>query len=443
MNNRVVFYTLGCKLNFTETSAISRQFSDKGFVKVNFDEQADIYVINTCSVTENADKECRKIVNRALNISPGACIAVIGCFAQLKPYQVADIPGVDLVLGAAEKFNITNYINHLHKKETAIVKACEISEANTFISSQSDTERTRVFIKVQDGCDYSCAFCTIPLARGKSRSDTIENVLQRVSSAVAHKAKEIVLTGINLGDFGIYESTAHSRNSTFIDLLRQLDTIKGSHRIRISSIEPNLLSEEIIDLVASSKVIVPHFHIPLQSGCDKILRSMRRRYLTSLYTQRIEYIKKKMPHCCIGADVITGFPGETNDDFLMTYNYLEKLDVSYLHVFTYSERDNTAAVSMTHAVPYAERKKRTAMLRMLSEKKQRHFYCGELGKTYEVLFEADNKDGYMHGFTENYIRVKTPYDAHLINQIIPCALKGIDVKGEMEAELQTDCMTEY
>jgi len=435
MKNRVAFHTLGCKLNFTETSAIGRQFRDSGFVKVNFEEESDVYVINTCSVTENADRECKRIVAHALQKSPDAFVAIVGCYAQLKPYQIAEIPGVDLVLGANEKFNITNYIEDLRKKEKAIIKACEISDVKTFVDAQSEHERTRVFLKVQDGCDYSCAFCTIPLARGNSRSDAIENSVHRAKQAVASGAKEIILTGVNLGDFGITDVESGKHETTFYDLAKALDKVEGLQRIRISSIEPNLLSEEIIDMVAASKKFMPHFHIPLQSGSDKILKQMRRRYLTSLYSKRVEYIKNKIPYCCIGVDVIAGFPGETEEDFLATYNYLNDLDISYLHVFTYSERDNTLAADMENVVPVAERKKRNSMLRILSEKKLRHFYNQNKGKTCNVLFEADNKKGFMHGFTENYIKVKTVYDAELINQIIPCEMMEVDEYGEMEVEL--------
>lgn len=431
MKNRVAFHTLGCKLNFTETSAIGRQFRDSGFAKVNFDEPSDVYVINTCSVTENADKECRKLVSKALQKSPDAFVAIVGCYAQLKPNEIAEIPGVDLVLGANEKFNIINYIEDLHKKEKAIVKACEIGDVNTFVDAQSEHERTRVFLKVQDGCDYSCAFCTIPLARGKSRSDTIANAVIRAKQAIEGGAKELILTGVNLGDFGILDTESGKQETTFFELAKTFDQLYEDVRIRISSIEPNLLTEEIIDLVAASNKFMPHFHIPLQSGSDKLLKLMRRRYLTNLYSKRIAYIKNKMPHCCIGVDVIVGFPGETEEDFLATYNYLNALDISYLHVFTYSERDNTLAVEMEGVVPIAERKRRNAMLRILSEKKLRNFYSQHIGQTYNVLFEADNKNGFMHGFTENYIKVKTAYDAELINQIVSCTMNSIDEFGEM------------
>lgn len=436
MKNRVAFHTLGCKLNFTETSAIGRQFRDNGFTKVNFDDPSDVYVINTCSVTENADKECRKLVSKALQKSPDAFVAIVGCYAQLKPNEIAEIPGVDLVLGANEKFNIVNYIEDLHKNEIALVKACEIGDVNNFVNAQSEHERTRVFLKVQDGCDYSCTFCTIPLARGKSRSDTIENAVSRAQQAIAGGAKEIILTGVNLGDFGILDVASGKHEATFLDLVEMLDQMYDDVRIRISSIEPNLLDEEIIDLVAVSKKFMPHFHIPLQSGSDKILKMMRRRYLTNLYSKRIAYIKNKIPDCCIGVDVIVGFPGETEEDFLQTYNYLNGLDISYLHVFTYSERDNTPAAEMKQEVPMAERKKRNKMLRILSEKKLRNFYNQHLGKTYNVLFEADNKSGFMHGFTSNYIKVKTNYNDALINQVHACKLINIDTDGDVKIQFQ-------
>jgi threonylcarbamoyladenosine tRNA methylthiotransferase MtaB len=442
MKNRVAFHTLGCKLNFTETSAIGRQFRDNGFTKVNFDDPSDVYVINTCSVTENADKECRKLVSKALQKSPDAFVAIVGCYAQLKPNEIAEIPGVDLVLGANEKFNIVNYIEDLHKNEKALVKACEIDDVNTFVDAQSEHERTRVFLKVQDGCDYSCTFCTIPLARGKSRSDTLTNVVSRAQLAIAGGAKEIILTGVNLGDFGILDVASGKHEATFLDLVEMLDQMDDDVRIRISSIEPNLLDEEIIDLVAVSKKFMPHFHIPLQSGSDKILKMMRRRYLTNLYSKRIAYIKNKIPNCCIGVDVIVGFPGETEEDFLQTYNYLNGLDISYLHVFTYSERDNTPAAEMKQEVPMAERKKRNKMLRILSEKKLRNFYNQHLGKTYNVLFESDNKSGFMHGFTSNYIKVKTNYNNALINQVHACKLIDIDTDGDVKIQFQQIAITQ-
>jgi threonylcarbamoyladenosine tRNA methylthiotransferase MtaB len=424
----VAFHTLGCKLNFSETSTIARKFEEAGFYKTSFDNGADVYVINTCSVTENADRECKTIVHRALNINPEAFIAVIGCYAQLKPHQISAIEGVDLVLGAKEKFNIVNYIGEAIKRQQAEIFSCEIAEAKEFISSYSVNERTRSFLKVQDGCDYSCSFCTIPLARGSGRSNTIENILLEIENIAERGVKEVVLTGVNLGDFG-YEDIDSKKKISFFDLISELDKIEGIERFRISSIEPNLLSNDIIEFVAASEKFVPHFHVPMQSGSDKILRLMRRRYLKNLYADRISVIKKLMPHCCIGADVIVGFPGETEEDFLRTYNFLNNLDLSYLHVFTYSERDHTPASTFPHNIHIAERKKRNNMLRILSEKKLQNFYEENIGKEFKVLFEADNKNGMMHGFTENYIKVKTPYDSSLINQIVQVNLSGIDEDG--------------
>ncbi len=415
----VSFHTLGCKLNFSETSTIARSFRDAGWQRVEFTEAADVAVINTCSVTENADRECRTIVHRALAANPEAFVVIVGCYAQLKPDAIANIPGVDLVLGATEKFNIIAYLENVEKRNIAKVMACEIADANSFISSHSADDRTRVFLKVQDGCDYSCSFCTIPLARGSSRSDSLQNVIAQANQIASTGAKEIVLTGVNLGDF-------KNNGSLFYDLIRELDQVEGIERFRISSIEPNLLTNEIISFVAQSKKFVPHFHIPLQSGSDKILKLMRRRYLRQLYADRVATIKTLMPNCCIGVDVIVGFPGETEEDFLETYNFLNELDISYLHVFTYSERDNTLAITLPGVVPINERKKRNKMLRILSDKKLRNFYQQHVGKTYKVLFEADHKNGMMHGFTENYIKVKTAYDPSLINQIINVKLNEID-----------------
>lgn len=429
---KVAFHTLGCKLNFSETSAIARQFADAGYQKVDFTDQADFYVINTCSVTENADKECRTIVNRALSHSPDANIIITGCYAQLKPDYIATIPGVDMVLGAAEKFNIISHLNKLSEENTQVF-ACEIADVKSFTPSWSAGDRTRSFLKVQDGCDYSCTFCTIPLARGYSRSDTIENAVVHAQAIVAAGIKEIVLTGVNLGDFGL--NNRKERLSNFYQLIRQLDKVEGIERFRISSIEPNLLSDEIISFVADSQKFLPHFHIPLQSGSDKILKLMRRRYLTPLYRSRIEKIKSLMPHCCIGADVIVGFPGETEEDFLQTYHFLNSLDISYLHVFTYSERENTPAAEMKGVVPHNIRKQRNRMLRILSEKKQQHFYRQFVGETATVLLEGDNKNGYMHGYTANYIKVKIPYDRALVNTLQKVELTGIESSGEMSALL--------
>jgi threonylcarbamoyladenosine tRNA methylthiotransferase MtaB len=432
---KIAFHTLGCKLNFAETSTIARQLMAEGYHRTEFHDNPDIFLINTCSVTENADKECRTIVNRALAVNNKAIIIVTGCFAQLKSETVANIPGVDLVLGANEKFNATTYLEKLLDKGTAQVHSCEIEEVNQFVSSWSEGERTRVFLKVQDGCDYNCSFCTIPFARGASRSQSLEKVLDEVLSITARGVKEIVLTGINLGDYGIYNPEAGKHELNFHDLASALDKLETNVRLRISSIEPNLLNNYIIDLVASSEKFVPHFHIPLQSGSDKILKRMRRRYLTALYRERVEYIKNKMPHCCIGVDVITGFPGETDQDFLETYNFLNELDISYLHVFTYSERANTPAIEMEDPVPMAIRKERNKMLRILSSRKLRLFYESQLGREMPVLFEADHKDGIMHGYTPNYIKVKAGYDSTLINNIMLCRLEEIDSDGDVTVSI--------
>ena len=437
-NKKVAFYTLGCKLNFSETSAISRQFENEGFEKVQFENVADVVVINTCSVTENADKECKKIVKSALKTSPQAFIIVVGCYAQLKPEEIAQIDGVDLVLGASEKFKITDYVNELSKKTRTEIHSCEIENANFFTDAYSIGDRTRAFLKVQDGCDYSCTYCTIPLARGISRSDEVTNVITNAKKIAAQGIKEIVLTGVNIGDYGKGEFGNKKHEHTFLDLVQELDKIETIERIRISSIEPNLLKNETIDFVAQSNRFVPHFHIPLQSGSDKILKLMRRRYLRDLYAERVKKIKSVMPHCCIGVDVIVGFPGETEDDFLDTYNFLNELDISYLHVFTYSERDNTEAIHLADVVPMAVRHKRNKMLRILSAKKRRFFYEQNLGQTFKVLFEADNKNGFMHGFTPNYIKVKTPYDATLINQSMDVSLQSIDKEGEVLIEFLMD-----
>lgn len=432
---KVAFHTLGCKLNFSETSTIGRLFEEQGYQKVDFKEPSDVYVINTCSVTANADKECKQIVKSALNVSPDAYVVVVGCYAQLKPEEIANIEGVDLVLGASEKFKLLNYLNDLTKKSKAEIYSCEIEEANFFVDAYSLGDRTRVFLKAQDGCDYNCSFCTIPLARGKSRSDSVENVVKNATDIAKQNIKEIVLTGVNLGDFGNNASkTSNRKAETFFDLVKQLDGVEGIERFRISSIEPNLLKDEIIEYVAQSKHFVPHFHIPLQSGSNKMLKAMRRRYLRELYAERVAKIKALMPHCCIGVDVIVGFPGETDDDFLDTYNFLNELPISYLHVFTYSERDNTDAIHLPDAVPVAVRKKRNKMLRILSAKKLRSFYEQHLGETRTVLFEGDNKEGFMHGFTDNYVKVKTPFNASLINQLKSVVLKQLDADGSVLIE---------
>lgn len=433
MPKTVAFYTLGCKLNFSETSTIGRSLSEHGYQKVDFHEGADVYVINTCSVTDNADKKCRKIVKEALRHNENAFVSIIGCYAQLKPQEIAQIPGVDLVLGAAEKFNINDYIGDGLKKEKAEIKEGKIKEVIDYHSSYSIGDRTRTFLKVQDGCDYFCSFCTIPLARGKSRSDTIENVVKQAQEIVAQGIKEIVLTGVNTGEFGSERTEGAPEN--FFLLLQALEQVKGLERLRVSSIEPNLLSDEIIELAAKSKVIVPHFHIPLQSGSDELLKSMRRKYLTNLYTSRVEKIKALMPHACIGVDVIIGYPGETDAHFLETYNYLNELDVSYLHVFTYSERVNTTAYKLPGKVPMRVRNERSKTLHILSDKKRRFFYEQNLGRTFPVLWEAENDADTMYGFTSNYIKVKTAYDPSLVNEIFDLQLDQIDeemvVKGKM------------
>jgi threonylcarbamoyladenosine tRNA methylthiotransferase MtaB len=429
MNKKVAFYTLGCKLNYSETSSIGRLFNNAGFDTVDFTDTPNVYVINTCSVTENADKKCKKIVKEALKISPNAFITIVGCYAQLKPKEIAEIPGVDMVLGAAEKFQLVDHITDLTKKTKAVVLNQPVSEANQFVPSYSFGDRTRTFLKVQDGCDYSCTFCTIPLARGSSRSDTIENVIVQAKEIAASGVKEIVLTGVNLGDFGIRNG---QREDRFFDLVKALDEVEGIERIRISSIEPNLLSDDIIAFVATSKRFVPHFHIPLQSGSNKILGLMRRRYKRELYTERVAKIKELMPNCCIGVDVIVGFPGETRDDFIDTYNFLNDLAVSYLHVFTYSERENTPAAEMSGVVPGSTRADRSKMLHILSDKKRRAFYETQIGKTDEVLFEGDIKDGFMHGFTRNYVKVKAKYDPVLVNEIKTVHLTAISPDGDVE-----------
>ncbi|BFO66492.1 tRNA (N(6)-L-threonylcarbamoyladenosine(37)-C(2))-methylthiotransferase MtaB [Chryseobacterium sp. S0630] len=412
------FHTLGCKLNFAETSTIARQLTDAGYDKVSFDEKANVYVINTCSVTENADRECKLHVKRAMKANPEGLVVIVGCYAQLKPEEISQIEGVDLVLGAKEKFNILSYLDDLEKSESeGVVHSCEIEETDFFIGSYSIGDRTRAFLKVQDGCDYKCTYCTIPLARGISRSDTIENVLRNATEIAAKDIKEIVLTGVNIGDYGKGEFGNKRHEHTFLDLISELDKVEGIERIRISSIEPNLLKDESIELVSKSKSFVPHFHIPLQSGSDDLLKKMKRRYLTKLYNDRVNKIREVMPHAAIGVDVIVGFPGETEERFMETYNFLNELPITYLHVFTYSERENTEAAAMEGVVPVAERKKRNKMLRILSEKKKMAFYQTQLGKTLPVLWEHENKDGKMFGFTENYVRVQKDFDPASINQI--------------------------
>ncbi|MCF7561370.1 tRNA (N(6)-L-threonylcarbamoyladenosine(37)-C(2))-methylthiotransferase MtaB [Sabulilitoribacter multivorans] len=434
MKKNVAFYTLGCKLNFSETSTIARSFKDEGFNRVDFSEKADIYVINTCSVTENADKRFKTIVRQAQKANSEAFIAAIGCYAQLKPQELADVNGVDLVLGATEKFKITDYLNNLSKNDFGEVHSCEIEEADFYVGSYSIGDRTRAFLKVQDGCGYKCTYCTIPLARGISRSDTMDNVLKNAREISAQNIKEIVLTGVNIGDYGKGEFGNKKHEHTFLDLVTELDKVEGIERLRISSIEPNLLKNETIDLVSKSRAFVPHFHIPLQSGSNDILKKMKRRYMRELYVDRVSRIKEVMPHACIGVDVIVGFPGETDDHFLETYNFLNELDISYLHVFTYSERDNTEAAEMDGVVPRNVRNKRSKMLRGLSVKKRRAFYESQIGTNRTVLFESENKEGYIHGFTENYVKVKAPWDPELINTLHEVELTKIDDDGLVRFE---------
>lgn len=426
---RVAFYTLGCKLNFSETSTIARNFEEEGYAKVDFNDSPDIFVINTCSVTDNADKKCRSVVRRALKVNPNAFITMIGCYAQLKPTEISEIPGVDLVLGANEKFNILAHVEALEKREQALVKANKIKETKDFVPSFSMGDRTRSFLKIQDGCDYFCTFCTIPLARGKSRNASIESTVNEAKEIANSDIKEVVLTGVNIGDFG------QGSEENFLALIQELDQIDGVDRFRISSIEPNLLSNEIIEFVANSKRFVPHFHIPLQSGSDELLKAMRRKYLSELYTERVELIKKRMPNACIGVDVIVGFPGETEEEFLKTVNYLNQLDISYLHVFTYSERANTTAKKMKDSVPVHIRRERSKQLQILSEKKRRAFYESQLKSNGTVLFEADNQNGYIHGFSENYLKVKVPFNPALINQTVAVEFQEIDIDGIVKVNL--------
>ncbi len=434
MSKKVAFYTLGCKLNFSETSTIGRNLVKDGFERVDFSEKADMYVINTCSVTDNADKKFKTIVKQAQKGNPEAFIAAVGCYAQLKPEELAAVDGVDLVLGATEKFKIGDYINDLSKNDFGEVHSCEIADADFYVGSYAIGDRTRAFLKVQDGCDYKCTYCTIPLARGISRSDALANVLHNAAEIASQGIKEIVLTGVNIGDYGKGEFGNKRHEHTFLDLVKALDQVKGISRLRISSIEPNLLKNETIDFVANSKTFVPHFHIPLQSGSDALLKLMKRRYLTTLYTERIQRIKQAMPHCCIGVDVIVGFPGETEAHFLETYHFLNALDISYLHVFTYSERDNTEAATMEGVVPKNVRNKRSKMLRALSVKKRRAFYESQVGSEFEVLFEGENRGGYIQGFTENYVKVRTPWNPSLVNTLHKVKLKEITADGLVAIE---------
>jgi threonylcarbamoyladenosine tRNA methylthiotransferase MtaB len=434
---KVAFYTLGCKLNFSETSTIARDFQKEGFDRVDFEEIADIYVVNTCSVTENADKQFKQIVKKAIKLNPNAFVVAVGCYAQLKPEELAAVDGVDLVLGATEKFKITDYINDLSKNDKGEVHSCEIEEADFYVGSYSIGDRTRAFLKVQDGCDYKCTYCTIPLARGISRSDALENVLKNAKEISEQGIKEIVLTGVNIGDYGKGEFGNKKHEHTFLDLVKALDEVEGIERLRISSIEPNLLKNETIDFVAKSRTFVPHFHIPLQSGSNEILKKMKRRYLREVYTDRVANIRKVMPQACIGVDVIVGFPGETDEHFLETYHFLNDLDISYLHVFTYSERDNTEAAEMDGVVPANVRSKRSKMLRGLSVKKRRAFYESQIGSSRTVLFESENKEGYIHGFTENYVKIKTPWDPALVNTLQEVQLTKIDEDGSVRIECIT------
>ena len=423
MGHSVAFYTLGCKLNFAETSTIGQQLMDHGFAKAQFTQGADLYVINTCSVTDHADRKCKKVVAEALRYNPNAYVVIVGCYAQLKPADIAEIPGVDMVLGAAEKFNLMQHLGELVKEPKARIYNAPIKETNVFVPGFSEGDRTRTFMKVQDGCDYFCSFCTIPLARGNSRSANIQDTVAKIKEVAAGATKEIVLTGVNLGDFGV------NHGEDFFGLIRQLDQIEGVDRYRISSIEPNLLTDEIISFVAASRRFVPHFHIPLQSGSDDILARMRRRYDSSLYQSRINRILELMPHCAIGVDVIVGFPGETEEEFMKTYQFLNALDVAYLHVFPYSERPNTTAKKMKDRVPQFMRNQRVEMLRILSEKKKQAFYRNHLGTCRPVLFEAEEKGNFMFGFTDNYIKVKADYDPLMVNEVVAMNLEHINEDG--------------
>lgn len=436
----VAFHTLGCKLNYSETSSIGRLFESAGYAEVDFSQPSDVYVVNTCSVTDFADRKCRNVVRKALRTNPQALVVVVGCYAQLKPQEIADIPGVDMVLGAAEKFRILDYIDGLSKTSgKGLVQAGAVSEVREFTNAYSFGDRTRSFLKVQDGCDYKCSFCTIPQARGRSRSDTVENVVANARALAAQGAREVVLTGVNIGDFGngteVIEGAKPKKEALFIDLIRELDHIEGIERFRISSIEPNLCTDEIIGFVAGSRRFAPHFHLPLQSGNDKQLQQMRRRYRRDLYADRVAAIKRVMPHCCIGVDVIVGFPGETEEDFLETYHFLQALDVSYLHVFTYSERANTPAAEMEGVVPMHERRRRNDMLAILSEKKRRHFYEQYLGQTRPVLFEHSKTPGRVSGFTDNYIKIEAELEEVWINHVAPLSLQSLAPDGLVLGQL--------
>jgi len=436
MNNslKVALTTLGCKLNFSESSTISRQFLDAGYNIVKFDEISDIYIINTCSVTQNADKQFKNLVLKALKTNSKAFIIAIGCYAQLKPEELAKLNGVDLVLGSKEKFKILDYLNDLNKNDLGKIHSCEISETDFYSSSYSIGDRTRSFLKVQDGCDYKCSYCTIPLARGISRSDKLTNIISDAKSISESGVKEIVLTGVNIGDYGKGEFGKKKHDNTFLELINELDKVDRIARIRISSIEPNLLSNDIIRFVANSKKFVPHFHIPLQSGSNTILKLMRRRYKRELYKERVNYIKSLIPNACIGADVIVGFPGETDELFMETYRFIKSLDISYLHVFSYSERDKTLANNFPNVVPKQVRSKRSKLLRSLSVKMRRNFYSKQVGTNKNILFESENKKGFIYGFSENYVRVKTPWRKNLVDNIVKYNLKEISNDGYVLAE---------
>ena len=425
----VALSTLGCKLNFSETSSIANNLEKNNFKVVPFNQYADAYIINTCSVTENADNKFKVFVNKALKINPNAFVAAIGCYAQLKPKELLSVKGVDLVLGASEKFNIVNYLQNIDQDFSKFDHSCNINDVDSFIETYSTNSRTRAFLKVQDGCDYKCSFCTIPLARGKSRSNSIENVVKNVKEIISNGIKEIVLTGINLGDFGKRQSDSFVTNEDFLGLIKTLDKIDGVERYRVSSIEPNLLTDEIISFISKSNKFVPHFHIPLQSGSDQILKKMRRRYKTDLYESRVELIRKLMPNASIGVDVIVGFPGETDEMFLETYNFIEKLDVTYLHVFSYSERENTKAIELNGVVPKKTRNKRSKLLRLLSASKKTSFYKNNIGTDYNVLFESENKNGLIEGYTENYIRVRKDWNKNLVGQIRKVRIEKVDSEG--------------
>lgn len=434
-NHTVALTTLGCKLNFSETSTISRQFKNVGYNVVRFDQFSDIYVINTCSVTENADKQFKSYVSKALKINQDAFIIAIGCYAQLKPEELANVNGVDLVLGSKEKFKILDYLADFKKNQSGKIHSCEISETNFYRSSFSIGDRTRSFLKVQDGCDYKCTYCTIPLARGISRSDKLDNVLRAAKEISDSGIKEIVLTGVNIGDYGKGEFGNKNHKNTFLELVTALDKVDGISRVRISSIEPNLLSNDIINFVSNSKKFVPHFHIPMQSGSDTILKLMKRRYLSKLYRDRINHVKQVMPNACIGADVIVGFPGESEKEFMETYNFIKSLDLSYLHVFTYSERDNTEAIGLNNVVPSNIRSKRSKLLRALSVQLKRKFYMSQLGTIKNVLFEPENRNGFIYGFSNNYVRIKTPWRSSIKDKIIPFELQNISDDGLVTGEV--------